>query len=199
MRFKEMVNPVSPVEDRRQYFVWMGEYEDGTSIAEFDFDTKAPVKFDSIDKGSLSRFGLVGGGHKLFFEIAGGTFNIVGKEVDFVIESGGELYPLTMTPYRHDDVITFKEAHTYGDIRGGGATQTEIVGYYFGFKDKSYKFNTRIMCCIPVNGSLHFLVRVVPEFTGEASVAILIDGVVVERLPINLTAGVGSELSWTFR
>ncbi|WPS86168.1 hypothetical protein SMD22_16785 [Brevibacillus halotolerans] len=87
------INLYSPVPQRE--FIWLAEYVDGTHLSEFDFNTKQENDFYSIDKKTVVRFGLIGHGHKLYYETFGGHFKLGNGQIDLVYKAGDKEYFLT--------------------------------------------------------------------------------------------------------
>lgn len=125
----------SPVE---QSYIWLAEYYNGY-LAEFDFKTKKENSFYDIEKEKLVRFGLVGKGNKLWFEVSRGVFNLFGKRVHVTYKTDNEAYELTKQNVRQEDIITYKKAFAEANAVGrqqSGIMRSNIINYNFGYKAK---------------------------------------------------------------
>lgn len=201
MRFADIKDKKSPVEHNKQFFVWHGEYKDGSSITEFDLDDATQSRFEDIEKANLKYFGLVGAGHEFRVDNAFGTFHIAGRRVDFIFDCEGYKTPLTLVKGDYSDVIAFKEAHAYCNVSKGKTENLgqEIVAYYFGFKKKYDELNARIMCHIPLGGQLGFKIRLVSKSkVGQGYLKILVDGVEKDSIELSLNANEGKEITWRY-
>ncbi|MGG0807025.1 hypothetical protein ABE144_05110, partial [Brevibacillus laterosporus] len=127
--------PYSPVPQRE--FIWLAEYVDGTHLSEFDFNTKQENDFYSIDKKTVVRFGLIGHGHKLYYETFGGHFKLGNGQIDLVYKTGDKEYFLTGQNEFYQDLITFKRAEAEINLLNStGELSPIITEYVFGYKHK---------------------------------------------------------------
>ncbi|MGG1263864.1 hypothetical protein [Brevibacillus laterosporus] len=197
-------NGYSPV---TQDFIWLGEYVDGTYLAEFDLITKEENSFYSIQKNKLIRFGLIGHGLKLFFE-ADGIFKLTGRMIEVIYSTPEKDYPLTgniRTDY--NDIITFKDAVSSGlanfspqSLVEGGALSNTIRKYSFGYKTildiDGVKFNFKALCKIPFDSPVYMNFRLVADRELDGKIQIKVGGVVVNEFHSPLKPNKGGELNW---
>lgn len=192
------MNLISPVD---LDFIWVAEYSEGTYLAEYDFQTKEPNKFYSIKRDQLIRFGMVGHGMKLFYEVFGGTFKLQGQMIDFVYKDGDEEYPLTGQPLMYNDIITFKDAES--TAIPGGRFDNRVVQYNFGYKArlvvKGITFNLKVLCVIPFNQPAYLQIRLVADQSLDGVFIIKQNGLERERYQAHLDENVGGELNWVIK
>lgn len=197
------LNGVSPV---NQDFVWVAEYYDGSSLSEFDFGTHEENSFYEIDRNKLIRFGLVGLGHKLYFENVGGTFKIMGRAFDFVYSANGKNYPLTGLASRYyNDIITYKSAESSIALGDGhsGSTINRITQFNFGYKAKleldDVQFNVQIICEMPCNEPMRFNIKLVADQDLDGKLMIIRNYAVCDEFAAPLTKDIGGELNWLMK
>lgn len=151
----------SPVTE--QDFIWMAAYMDGTYASEFSFDSRQENSFDSINRNSLIRFGLIGHGMNLYFEVYGGEFKLAGRLIEFFYKDRktNKEYPLSghgLTPY--NNIHQFKNAESSLNLMtGGGDTSTTITQYNFGYGKQvsvdGVDFNLKTTCCVPYGENVY--------------------------------------------
>lgn len=199
-------NGYSPVS--QQDFIWLGEYVDGTHLAEFDFLTHQENSFYSINRENLLRFGLVGRGQKFFAE-ADGTFKLAGKMVDLVYSTPETEFRLTGNiRYSYNDVITYKDAQASGlanfssvAIGASGNFSSSITQFNFGYKAMfeidGVIFHLRAICMIPTNSYDQILkVRLVADKELCGHLKFVVNGLNVYEYDAPLKPNVGGELNW---
>lgn len=189
---------VSPVE---QDFIWLGEYYDGTHLAEFDFYTKEENSFYDIDRKRLMRFGLIGHGMKLAAE-SDGIFYLNGYYLDILYRTDEKEYHLTGRQGMLKDIIAYKDAES--TFRpNGGVSKTMINQYNFGYKTTlkvdDVTFNLRALCKVPFNHPVYMSVRLVADTDLNGRLVLRKhDGSEVE-VEAPLRKGVGGEFNWVVR
>jgi hypothetical protein len=177
MRDKLYLN--SPVQD--QDFIWVAAMSNGTFFPEYSFEDGSPNNFQDIDRSSLIRFGLVGMGLNMYYEIYGGHFKICGRMIEVIYKDKTTNidYYLTgqpMIPY--NDIIQFKSAFSdINSLETGGSLKTNISQYNFGFKQNlkinDTNFNFKAICCVPYGGNIYLNIRVVSDRDFEKGVLII--------------------------
>ncbi|NGQ95330.1 hypothetical protein G3578_09200 [Brevibacillus sp. SYP-B805] len=196
-------NGYSPV---AQDFIWLGEYVDGTHLAEFDFVTKEENSFYSLQKDKLIRFGLIGHGHKMFYE-ADGRFNISGRVVDFIYSTSENDFFLTSgfstfsrDPITYKDAVarlaSFHDPHTQGGFAGNGSITQFTFGYKSVLEVHGVKFNFKVLCHIPFNSPAYMNLRLVADTKLNGKFQIRVNGLVVSEFHAPLEPNVGGELNW---
>lgn len=188
------INGVSPVS---QDFIWLGEYLDGTHLSEFSLDNGEENSFYDIKRDQLIRFGIIGHGMKLFFEIDG-VFNLAGTAVELEYKVGDQVYPLTGLHGQSRDIITYKDAETLLNPNGGGS-HTQINQYNFGYKSEltygDIKFNLKALCVIPYGKSAYMNLRLVANQQLDGELLVKKNNRVTDTIKAPLSKGVGGEVN----
>jgi len=151
------VHPCSPV---AQEFIWVAEHRDQL-ITEYDFLTKEENKLSQIDRENLIRFGLVGRGQRFYYEVFGGTFNIIGKTYDFSLISNDVEIPLTCRQHYFSDFISYKNAETYVNLQTlETVVEPHITDFVFGYKSSltsnTLSFQFQSECVISYDNPMYF-------------------------------------------
>lgn len=145
----------SPVQ---QDFVWCAEYADGTDYWEFDPHTKAENAFIGIRRKDLIRFGLIGQGAKMYFEVYGGYFKIAGHLIELSFVQNDQVYPLTGLSVMYHHILTFK--HAVADLISYNRTKPSIQEYMFGYEQEvmidGLPVTLRVLCHVPFKQPLYF-------------------------------------------
>ncbi|WP_246120484.1 hypothetical protein [Cohnella terricola] len=194
----------SPVS--KQSFIWVASYADGTFLPEFSYDSQLENSFYDIEKDKLIRFGLVGYGINLYYEVLGGIFKIAGQmiEVSYKDNITGKEYPLTgqpMTMYK--DIIQYKNAESTFDPHNRGITTTDsvITQYNFGYKQSldidGVKFHFKATCSVPYGRPVFINFRLVSDRDFNNSTLIIRkNSLQTFEYDAPLAANVASELNW---
>jgi hypothetical protein len=197
-------NGYSPVTN--QDFIWIAEYVDGTYLSEFDLITHRPNSFYSIDKSKLIRFGLVGQGMKFYFEVGGGIFKLNGQMLMFTyIDENGIEYPLSGHNQLYNDIITYKDAYTDGNVFAGGSgvLKSVITQYNFGYKTKininDLSFNFQAICCLPYNKPAYMEIKLVANKNINGKLRIYRSGRIVDEIEAPLKEGYAGFTKWVIR
>jgi hypothetical protein len=194
----------SPVSE--QDFIWVAAYSDGTFFSEYSYDTKVENSFYDIDRSKLIRFGLVGYGMNMFFEVYGGTFNIAGRMYEIIYKDKKENkdYHLTghgFIPY--NDIIQFKNAHSNFNPREGiGSLKSTIDQFNFGYKQTlnldNVQFHYKAVCSIPYGNPIYLNIRLVAARDFEDGVIIIKrNGTNVFEIDAPMKANVAYETNWS--
>lgn len=130
-----------------QNFIWVAEYYDGTYLSEYNFDNKHDNNYYNIDRSKLIRFGLIGMGSQMYFDVANGIFNINNNRIQVSYVVNKEEYPLTGRTFLYNDIIQYKEA--YGDINlssfpSGGNLKNNIASQAIGYKKSMFLVDANI-------------------------------------------------------
>ncbi|ALS22326.1 hypothetical protein [Paenibacillus naphthalenovorans] len=193
----------SPVATNR--FIWIATYADNTFLSEFSYDSKTENSFYSIDKSKLIRFGMVGYGMNMYYEVLGGIFKIAGQMIEVIYKdkTNNKEYYLTGQPMTmYNDIIQYKNAESNFDILGGDYSVTpSITQYNFGYKKTlnidGVTFNFRAICSIPYGKPVFLNLRLVSsqEFS-NGCLLIKKNGIVVSEYDANAEENVAYELNW---
>ncbi|CCF13467.1 putative uncharacterized protein [Brevibacillus laterosporus GI-9] len=178
----------------------MAEYIDGTNLSEFDFNTKQENNFYSIDKKTVVRFGLIGHGHKLYYEAFGGHLKLGNGQIDLVYKAGDKEYFLTGQNEFYQDLITFKRAEAEINLlNSSGELSPIITEYVFGYKHKlkfeDISFHIKVLVGLSEQ-SPTLTLRLVSDRNIQGSLEIKINGETVSESIVNLTKETSQEFSW---
>lgn len=195
----QAIAPFSPIE---QHFVWNGEYLNGTSFSEFDMETKEENSFYDIKKDELVRFGLVGNGNKLYFEVFGGTFKLNGQMYEFLYEVDGKECYLTGQNQRYNDIIQYKDAEKcYNPIMPEQEFPTIITQHSFGYKTEinfdQMKMYFKAIVHLPLDGSNAYIsLHLVSDKDVDGTLKIRKNSEVIDEYTAPLKANIGGEMNW---
>lgn len=189
----------SPVNSNK--FIWMASYSDGTFLSEFNFDSQTENNFYSIDKDSLIRFGLVGYGLNLYYEVFGGVFKIAGRVIEVYYQTNDKKYPLTGHQLMYNDVIQYKNADAYFDVLGqNNDIPPQISQYNFGYKQNlnvnEVNFNYKAICSLPYGKPAFMTIRLVSDKDLDGKLVIRKDYNKLFEFDAPMEANVGYELNW---
>ncbi|GAA4881704.1 hypothetical protein GCM10023310_72160 [Paenibacillus vulneris] len=189
----------SPVEN--QDFIWIAAYADGTFLSEYNYDTKAENSFYFIDRSQLLRFGLIGYGMNMYYEVFGGVYKIAGQMIEIFYRVNDKEYALTGQQMMYNDIITYKNAEATFDLmnRNGAATST-ITQYNFGYKQNilidDVQFGFKTICSVPYGQPVYLNVRLVANQDMNGVLCIKKNGVYVAEIDAPLQENIHSELNW---
>lgn len=190
----------SPV---KQDMIWCAEYSDQTSICEFDYNTHKWNDFYSIDKSNIIRFGLIGLGHQLYFEVYGGIFKLLGQQVEFRYLDDGKIYPLTGNRTFYNDIITYKDAEFTFNPTVKGSGTNRIIQYNFGYKAKlnihGVNFKFQAICQIPKGGNVRFEIKLVSNQDLNGLLEIRRSGKAVSLIDAPLRKNKGGMVNWVMK
>lgn len=196
----DLRNALSPV---NQSYVWVAEYLDGTYLTEFDLSTKEENNFHAIKRDHLMRFGLLGNGTALFFEVYGGIFKILGQmiEIDYVTDDAS--YQLTSRAMIYKDIITYKDAEFLFNPQIAGSGRSEITQFNFGYKTKfaenGIDFTFQAVCQIPMIGPPRLELKIVSSTDLDGRLSIKRNGKVVDNVEAPLKQNLGGSIIWELR
>lgn len=143
-----------------QDFMWVADYVDGNYLLEFDRYNKEN-SFYMIKKSQLLKFGLVGCGHKMYFNTMDGTFEISGRKIELqYVDENDNTYNLTGSGEFYNDILQYKEAESnFNPMDRGNKVKTNIQQFNFGYKQKlninGVNFNLKVICKIPYNSPIY--------------------------------------------
>lgn len=193
---------VSPV---NQDFIWMAEYSDGSYLSEYDFTTKLPNNFYTIERSRVIRFGLLGQGMHLYYESFGGTLKLKGQMYQLVYKVGDEEYHLTGQPIMYSDLISYKDAESTARMTASpeGRFTDRIVQFNFGYKQqltiKDVNFQVKLLCRIPYDKPAYLTIRLVTDRDLDGKLLIKRNGFTCDEFHAPLAEGVGGELNWIIK
>src|SRR5574337_232674 len=126
----------SPV-PQGQNFVWIADYMDGSYLSEYNFDNRNENSFYQINKNELIRFGLIGMGSQIYFDVANGIFNINKNRIQISYVADGVEYPLTGRTFLYNDITQYKDAIGDGKLlskTASGRIKNHITQHVIGYK-----------------------------------------------------------------
>lgn len=187
-----------------QDFIWLATYSNETFLSEYNFDNQQQNSFYDIDKDKLLRFGLIGMGMNMHYEVNGGTFNIAGRMVDFAYRDNdtGNVYHLTGQPVIvYNDIIQFKNAEAdFNPVGNSGTAESTITQYNFGYKQTldidGVQFNLKAICGVPYGKNIYMNVRLVADKDMNGSLLIRMNGVQQFLYDAPLSIDIGGEINW---
>jgi hypothetical protein len=186
----------------KQDFIWLAEYADGSYLSEFNLENGTENSFNSIKKENLIRFGLIGHGMKLYYDMWGGQFNLIGTRVDFVLKEEDKEYPLTYNNELYNKIISYKDAHAEIDFKGY-ELDSVITKYNFGYKKflgfENLSITSQIVFSVPYKNPSYFNFRFVCNRDFKGDLLILNMGSIKESLPCNFIKDVSYELNWVMK
>lgn len=189
----------SPV---KQDFIWLAEYADGNHYSEFDFHTKQENNFYNINRSSLIRFGLIGHGMELYYEVLGGIFKLNGQMVEIIYKVDDKEYYLTGQQKMYNDIISYKDAESIFTLNPNEAARTNITQFNFGYKVdieiEGIKFNFKPICKIPSNEPIYINFRLVSSESLDGILIIKKNGFITKEFKAPLEKNIGGELNWIF-
>lgn len=196
MSYEDKISPVS------QDFIWVADYIDGTHYSEFDFATKQENPFQGIDRKKLLRFGLLGNGVRLLFEVSG-IFKLAGQMIEVVYKTENKEYYLTGQQIIYNDIISYKDAESSINLLGGGVSNTSITQYNFGYKANlnidDVNFHFKAICKIPHDEQPYMNFWLVANKKLNGVLQIKKNGRVIEEVHAPLDSGIGGEINWLAR
>lgn len=200
----EKSNGASPV---NQTFIWLAEYLDSSYLSEFDYQTKQNNNFYTINKGMLSKFGLVGQGMKLYFDVNTGSFNFNGSTLDISYKTSEKEYHLTGFSINglFDDIITYKDAYSDADIRNPNQKyQSHIHQYNFGYKKKfifvdGLELNFQAVVCLPYNKPAYVELKIVSNKDLNGEIYMKVAGRMTERVEAPLNKDYAGVCQWAIK
>lgn len=205
MIFNKGINK-SPV---NQSFIWVADYMDGSYLSEFDFYTKQENSFYNIKREELLRFGLIGEGLQVFFDVPNGVFNINGHEFKIqYIDETGKIYPLNGTFIMYKDIITYKNAVSdtnpfRRDMINGRTSSSDIVQYNIGYKMKTYmngvSLSYQVIACMPFNENMYFEIKVTSEKDMNGMLVIKRNENIVDEIQAPLVKNKSGLINWSVK
>lgn len=193
---------LSPIND--QDFIWIASYMDGTSLSEFSSDSKIENSFYNINKEKLIRFGLIGHGMNLYFEVYGGEFKLAGRLIEFSYKDKKTNieYPLTghvMNPY--NDIKQFKNASSSMNKLSNKNAAAQIDQYNFGYCKslhvKNVYFNIKAICSIPYGNNVYITLDISSDQEFEDGLIISkTNGVQIDEIDAPMKANKTYQIKW---
>jgi hypothetical protein len=182
--------------------MWVAEYFDGNHLTEFNRNG-AESSFYAINKKQLMRYGLVGCGHKMFFDTATGIFNISGRTLELeYIDQNNVKYDLTGANVIYNDILQFKEAESTFNpaASNGGIMKTTVQQFNFGYKQKlnlnGVNFNLKVICKVPYNRPVYLEITLTSDMSLNGRLVIKRNNKIIDAISAPLTEGMKGTLNW---
>ncbi|WP_068620006.1 hypothetical protein [Paenibacillus tuaregi] len=189
-----------------QSFVWVAEYYDNTALSEFDWKTKKTNSFYDIDRTKLYKFGLVGEGSQVYFDVANGVFNLNNHRLMLSYIAGGVEYGLTGRTLLYNDIITYKDAVSDAKLTGfdpGGQFGNQIVQYNFGYKKQmeleNVNINYQAVFSLPYSESTFLQVKITSDQDLDGKLVIRRNGLIVDEINAPLVGGKVGIINWVIK
>ncbi|KGM93320.1 hypothetical protein IRP63_14525 (plasmid) [Clostridium botulinum] len=190
-------------------FMWIAEYDDGELLTEYNPQyNPRTTDFYSIDKSKLLRYGYIGSGLRVYFNVYDGIFNINNSTYEIFFKYNNQLYSLTnMLGVKYNDIIQFKRRTAYFNPLTGescGSMNGNIDSYNIGWKSKLYigniEFSVKAIYSIQKNELPLLQIKIVPNQDFQnCEVVIRKDRLIEYNYPCNMKSNIGGELQWVVR
>ncbi|MFF2090190.1 hypothetical protein [Paenibacillus sp. NPDC058174] len=201
MSYNSLLN--SPVDT--QDFIWLAEYKDATFFPEISYDGVNENNFQDIDRTKLLRFGLIGMGMNMHFDVMSGIFNIAGRRIEILYQDNatGKQYNLTGQPMvTYNDIIQFKNAEAiFNPSDNRGNLDSQITQYNFGYKQQlnihDINFYFKAICGVPYGRNIYLNLHLVADRAfNNGIIMIKKNGAEIFELAAAMNANETYELNW---
>ncbi|RRJ66409.1 hypothetical protein EHV15_28415 [Paenibacillus oralis] len=188
-----------------QSFIWVAEYYDNTYLSEFDLNTKKPNNFYDIDKEKIIKFGLIGEGSQIFFDVANGIFNINGNRIMVSYVTDVQEYPLTGRTFLYNDIITYKNAIAEADFFSSGlkTSNQQITEYSLGYKKKMELEGVHInffnILHLPYRQCPYFEIKISSNQDLDGKLIIRVNGLTVNAINAPLVKNQMGVINWEIK
>jgi hypothetical protein len=201
---KDRQHLYSPVPNK-QALIWIAEYDDGTFLAEYDFNSQKKNDFYSINKDKLLRFGFIGNGSKAYFNISDGTFIIDDNKIQIsYIHNENEVF-LTGRTFIYNDIIQYKSAIADIDVMSLKSNEN-IIGdvscHSIGFKkqldlfDSSIHFKSILHIPSIGNQSPYLEIKISSSIDVNGELIIRVNNSEVDKIDAPLKANMAGVINW---
>lgn len=190
-----------------QAFIWVADYYDNQHLAEFDFGSKKANSFYEINKEKIVRFGLIGHGSQIYFDIANGIFNFDNKRYMISYITKTKEYPLTGRTFLYNDIITFKnavaDANLFAKQSCSGQFNHTITNFNLGYKKKmlleDVNINFQNILTIPLDEPIYFQIKISADKDLDGDLIIRKDGQIVEVINAPLHKNMTGIINWEIK
>lgn len=187
-----------------QDFMWLATYNNDTFLSEYSLDNQQQNSFYDINKEKLIRFGLVGMGMQMYFEVYGGAFNIAGHRIEIIYrdkETGKEHYLTDQPLVVYNSIIQYKNAEMdFNPAHNSGTSESTITQFNFGYQQllniDDVNFNFKVICGVPYGKNIYLNIRLVSDKNMDGEIIIKKDGNQQFVLDAPLTEKLGGEVNW---
>ncbi len=162
-------------------YSWLASYNDGTGQREFEKvgEIYQRYTFESIQKDKLTKFGIVGFGQELFFDVNTGIFNILGNTVEVRVrdKATGVKHEFVRQLPAYDDLIMYRQGESLPPTAEFPAGRSFITGYFYGYKAKLENFFvTFIVSCVAGQG-IGLKAKLVPNMDFDGEIILCLNGI----------------------
>jgi hypothetical protein len=187
---------INPYQD----FMWVAEYFDGSHLTEFN-GNGIENSFYSINKNQLIRYGIVGCGHKMFFDTVTGIFNISGRTIQLEYVENDTIYNLTNSNVMYNDILQFKEAESsFNPSARGGDLVNTVSQFNFGYKQKlvfnDLHLNLKVICKIPYNKPIYLEISLTSDKALDGNLIIRRNNAIIDTIYAPVQKGMKGTLNW---
>lgn len=186
-----------------QPYVWVAEYLDGTHLSEFDYQTTEENDYYKILRNDLLRFGLLGDGCSMYFEVYGGVFKILGQMLEMTYVTDDKTYLLTGQPMMYSDIITHKDAEFIFNPKVEGSGYNAITQYNFGYKAKfsidGVNFSFKAICQVPMTSIPMMEIKIVASESLNGRLHIKKNGRDFDIVDAPIKKNKGGHILWQLR
>ncbi|BAE47814.1 hypothetical protein IRP62_11715 (plasmid) [Clostridium botulinum] len=189
---------------REMDFMFTGEYLNGTLFFEYNPDKNEYISVKEIqDRNNLLRFGTVGHGIRIYFDIPTGSFYIDGNKIDFLYKIKDKEYTLTNNFKLYNDLIYFKNVYSDFNTKTGYHGSFNIYGYNLGYETKIIKddieFYFKPILNIAQNQPMNFQIRLVSNKDLDGEIVIKVNNLKQYNIYAPLQKNEGGQLTWIVR
>lgn len=194
----------SPVQS--QSYVWIADYFDGTHLTEFDFENRKTNSFYDIDKEKLVKFGLLGKGNQIYFDVANGIFNINRDRIMISYIADGIDYPLTGRSILYNNIIQFKDAVADGHLFTNSTTErrvnSNIMAHAVGYKKEMELAGINIffqnVFHLPLSDEQenYLQIKISADKDLDGKLVVRVNGMIANEIDAPLKANMSGIINW---
>ncbi|WP_019639004.1 hypothetical protein [Paenibacillus fonticola] len=193
----------SPVQSQK--YIWLAEYYDGTFLTEYDLENRKTNSFYDIDKNKLIRFGLIGCGNQIYFDVANGIFNINHDRIMISYVTKDTEYPLTGRTLLYNDIIQFKEATAEANLltkgKSEGRMHSSIVTHAIGYKKAmdlaGVNIHFQTILHLPLDQPAYVQIKISSSQDLNGKLIVRMNGLVASEIEAPLKANMAGIINWT--
>lgn len=193
----------SPVQSQK--YIWLAEYFDGSYLTEYDLENRKTNSFYDIDKERLIRFGLIGCGNQVYFDVANGIFNVNRDRINISYTANGVDYPLTGRTFLYNDIIQFKEAVADANIfskqNSSGRLHSNITAHAIGYKKAmelaGVNIHFQTILHLPLDQPAYLQIKISSSQDLSGKLIVRMNGLVASEIEAPLKANMAGIINWT--
>lgn len=192
-------------------FVWYGQFRNGYSLSEIDFNNpNINYNFNDVKNytdSKLYKFGLIGSNYFFYYNVNNGEFVLNEKRIKFLYKVNDKIYNLShYNNCIYDDVITYKNVE--GDFspfssQTEGVLKAKIYEYVYGYKNTidygdGVKIKFQPLVHIPINSPLYINLRItsLSDFNLDGEVIILKNDKIMLQEKASILANTSGQINW---